>query len=271
MKTCPTCGMPMRLVVEAGRQRVWRCSKWYGLGGDHCPTTRPVDANKRLTIAEIADDMGQQALSSSQEQGRKQAGYRRIAGSITKLETGRQYLSDDENAALNEAASILSRLGDAAEKAKKVKKPIEEDQRQAVARRSAEALRLLAPLSQSEDAMELIGIALVLFEIVNSRVPWHPASIDVIKRRQRKGEPFTDSLCREAKREIAHLCQSLAKTIAWRETGSIDDAVHKVREKVEQDRERLLATHHDLVTALHTLLNIEASPNVVPINTDAKP
>lgn len=130
MKQCPNCGKPMRLVrwmVGEEPRREWRCQDRDRVIDGGCATSEDIPINKSLPVATIAEDMAQTPFSSSKEAQTRQAGFRRVAGSIRKLKGGQKYLSKSELKTLHSAAAIFERLGAAAERAKRVRKRLEEE------------------------------------------------------------------------------------------------------------------------------------------------
>lgn len=122
MKTCKNCGAVMRITADDCCERSWKCEKWFTLGPQSCLTLELMPPNVILDVATIADDMVRLPYLTLSELQREQTAYRRIANSLIKLPSGHKYLSSKEHEAINQAISIIEKLGDAAEKAKRMKK-----------------------------------------------------------------------------------------------------------------------------------------------------
>ena len=131
MFSCPACGRPMRIVVRAGR-RSWSCTG--RTASPACTFEQGIADDIRLS----ADDIAQAALygrDNGDQLARDQAAHRRTAGALERVDADSPYLSGKERDLLRQAATVLRRLGEAAEVAKRQKKQREKDLAQVAKRR----------------------------------------------------------------------------------------------------------------------------------------
>ncbi len=258
---CPTCGKPMR-IVRPGLSRQWRCSGWHRLGVDTCTTTIPIPDDEQLPIAMIAEDMARQAFANSDYQGKKQASYRRIAGSLMKLEEGREYLSLAELSTLHEAAEILQRLGTAAEKAKREKKRLEEEAKRIQVQREKAASQALSGRFASDDLVEFAVTTLALHAVANRHDPWSAGWIKHIMRRPHADESLKTAIKSEIRVEHNDILRDIVSTLAYRDQ-PIESQVQKLVEDLEDQKQRYMSSA--VIRELREALAIEDTPNVVKL------
>lgn len=258
MKACPKCGKPMKIERET-YGRVWRCTDWYRMSGEACITTVKIPSDMQLSIMEMAEDMARH-FGTSGEHGKKQAGYRRIAGSLEKLDRGKEYLSDSEIKTLKKASMILQRLGDAAERAKREKGRIEEEDQRRREKREKEANKLLDRALDAENMVAMAIEVLALAEINNYHCPWSPGWVKRMEAKHRAGGSLQKSLEREIRHQYVHQRKELATSIAWRED-PVEDMVNKAQRHVEAQYEKL--KNAALIQELRENLAVEDAPNEV--------
>ena len=260
MKTCPQCGKPMRIARSPSRthQRHWLCTDY------RCGEIVLFADGERLSIAEITDSMAREALSSSDDQRKKQVAYRRTAGALSKIRNDCPFLSPEEDDALRAAAAVLARLGDAAEKAKKVKKQIEEADRKRRAERRAVAMEALQILLDGDDAMTLVRRALTLAHVVNSPSSYYLESGDRLSRGRKAGQSFSDALVRAAQAALNEHSGEAADSIA-RSEQPVDTLVATLLQRIEHDQAKITGDNCLLLDGYAEQLRIDAATNVVTL------
>lgn len=123
------------------------------------------------TIETIANRMARHAWDGSDRHRRAQTNFRRVSGSITSvIRDAGKYLDSDDQEALRAAAYILERLGQAAERAKRVSKMREQEQERLHGARRAEAEALLdaEPLVDPGDIEAMMEATVAIEEATHS-------------------------------------------------------------------------------------------------------
>ncbi len=260
---CPNCGKPMRIIREETKGqwgRIWRCSDWFKLSASSCLTTIAIPNDECLSIATISEDMARQAFSNSHEQGKKQAGYRRIAGSLNKLRDGREYLSDDELKLLRDAAEVLERLGTAAEKAKKYKKRLEEEEKRRLAQREQEAITLCRDIFDNSDLIELTVTTLTLAALDNTPTPLCKADVERVFKDAGTGL-IKDAITNLVTYEYNEVIRSIVGTIGYRNT-PVSDLVEEVKRNHDARCQNIRSLNGSLFQEIERVIQIEESDNV---------
>jgi gas vesicle protein len=242
--------------------RIWRCSDWLRFNGNDCYCTVSIPGDERLSIEIIAEDMARRSFNDSYHQGKKQAGYRRIAGSLTKLGEGREYLSDAELQTLQEAAEILQRLGTAAEKAKREKKRLEEEAKRLQEQREKTAKQALSGRFASDDLVEFAITTLGLHAVANRHDPWSAGWIKHLMRRPHADESLKTAIKSEIRVEHDDILRDIVSTLAYRDQ-PIETQVQKLVEDLEDQKQRY--TSSAVIRELREALAIEETPNVVKL------
>lgn len=262
---CPNCGKPMRIVRDQARYdsaRVWRCPDWLKLGPDPCHTVIPIPNDEQLPIATIAEDMARQAFANSDHQGKKQAGYRRIAGSLTKLDEGREYLSNAELQTLLDAGEILQRLGTAAEKAKKAKKRLEEEEKRRVQQREQVVREAIAGRFISDDLVAFATLTLALYSESRRLDPWRRGWIKQIRQRPNTNPELLTAIKNEITLENTDAVREIVASLSYSHR-PVDELVQELTDNVTE-KMRDYATSA-VIEELKEALAIEQTPNVVSL------
>lgn len=256
---CPKCGKAMVIRLSESI-RVWGCQDWDKFGDQYCATTIEIPSDERLPIAVIAEDMAQRAFTDSHEAGKRQAGFRRIAGSINKLMDGWQYLSESEFQALKEAAEVLERLGSAAEKAKGVKKRLEQEEKRRKEQRYKEADSLLARIYGSDDLLERAVNTLYLAAVNGRLVPFSVEDIERIFKDAGKGR-IKESLTNMVTYQYNEMRRELAGDFAWRQR-PLEELVKVARVDFNGKRALIKAENYQLLDAMKTVIAVDSGSNI---------
>lgn len=247
----------MRIRRDSTHSRHWSCPDF------RCGEVVPFTDGERLSIADIADSMAREAFSSSDEQRKKQGAYRRTAGALNNIREECPFLSAEDETALRDAASVLARLGDAAEKAKKIKKKIEQDAERRRAQRRTEAFTALQGLKDDEDVMRLATTALTIAHVVNRHASYYLIDADRIKRSS--GQSFREALIQASRHAIHEHIGEAADSIAWRDEQPVDVLVTKLLDQIAHDQASVVDEHRALLEKYRELLRIEDATNVVTL------
>ena len=240
--------------------RVWRCSDWYKFGGEPCLTSLPIPGDERLTIATIAEDMARESFSDSADQGKKQAGFRRIAGGLNKLKEGRQYLSDSEHETLKAAAELLERLGTAAEKAKRYKKKLEEEEKRRIDQRHREAMGLMKEAFNTTDLVAQAVTVLSLADLDHAPTPLHKSDVERVFNDPRTG-PIRTAIGNLVAREYDDVLRSIVSGIAYRHSPVVE-LVAEVKRKHAEHRDQIRSLNRPLLDEIERVIRIDESDNV---------
>lgn len=254
---CPDCGKPMKVKRLKNNVRVWTCTNDYGR--DACYGTVPIDGDEQLSIGTMAEGMARAAFTDSSEHAKKQSSYRRIAGSLGKLRVGQEYLSDTELRTLDDAAAILQRLGDAAEKAKKVKKRLEQEEEARRTKRAAEACQLLDARYESDKLVTWAGNILTLYRL-QPGYNLEPIRLDDLERLTRDAaSPITRAIRNFLFRAYRDVRDELVSHIVY-EKRPVDELVAIVVEKFPTAP--LTAQDRAVLDTIEQLVQVEETENV---------
>ncbi|MES9902180.1 MAG: zinc ribbon domain-containing protein [Sedimenticola sp.] len=262
MKKCPECGRNMRLHRELLRgtwRREWSCRS-VSLSGKHCYGAVAIPGDERLTISAIADDMALQSFSGSYAQGKKQAGFRRIAGGLRNLREGRDYLSDDEHQVLMKSIEILERLGSVAEKAKKVKKQLEDAEKRRLEERSKTASKLASARFGTSDVLALAVNTLALADVLSTAAPFRAKDVDYIFNRADEGG-LKESLSTMIKDDYGDVLQTLVGGVAYKDE-PVEALIDRVGDAFDERREAVSKLNQLVIERIEVALMVAASSNV---------
>lgn len=269
-KLCPTCGRPMRIKRDTRgghARRIWRCPNWSSLGRDTCLTEYEVDPDEQLSTQDIAEDMAREAFGSSQEQGRKQASFRRIAGMLNNME-GLHYLAEDELQALKAAAAVCERLGSASERAKKAKKRIEDEEAQRQAQRRRALDKQIEGLFTATDLVTLAANTLALRQIENRHAPWQAGWVKSLQRKLPADTTLLDVVTREIRLEFDDACRHLAGSLAWRDE-PVERLMRDTQQQFETARDYVFRVQGTVLDELREMLAVESGANIVRLHHGA--
>jgi len=204
-KKCGKCGKAMRLSIS-GSTRQWECRD--------CFFSEPIDDEYKLSISEMAvailADEG--FFSRSDDFKKKQANIRRILGGLRRLRLD-EYLASEERAALSKVINVLDRFGDAAEKAKKLKKAAEDAEKARVSLRQQQAETILMERYSSEQLPVLLRHGYVMSLVNNER--FGGLSADGIRHFRTFGNPRYEHVAQAIRRGFNDEISSLASGVAY--------------------------------------------------------
>jgi len=268
MPLCPNCQQPMR-IGRADKSRAWSCRKMGCIRSSGSYISIPNVTN--LSIAEMAEDMALGFFNSSADQAKQQATFRRLAGGLNKLESGKKYLSDPELQTIRDAARVLERLGSAAERAKKEKKRLEKEKEQREAARKAEAKQFIAAFSEHDNVMDIALNALTLSDIhATSRYDqaFNQEDLQSLIKHARPEQLLT-SIENKITRSLQAQINKAADTISWQDQ-SVSDCIKQLRVKFNEHRETCRSAHRDLLADLQTAMTVESSDKIERLKTNFK-
>lgn len=263
MKVCPKCGRPMTLVQRMSgddSRREWRCQDREYVIGDACTASEEIPPEKQLSVADIADDMARTSFHSSKEARTGQTGLRRVAGSIKKLKWGIKYLSNRERKTLMAAAAILERLGAAAERAKRERKRLEDEEKERRAQRRIDAEARSRHLFSADDAVGRAITVFVLAQLCNRHPPWSADWVARLQSHRQRGISLRMALEREIEAAFNRLLSDFVDDQAWRRE-PVAELIAAA--KHEYDQIRATIYRDPVIEKLREVLAIESGSNVV--------
>ena len=263
MEHCPDCGRAVRVALRSGR-RYWSCTGRYQ--SPSCSFEKAIPDDERLATEVIAK-ASVQSRDNGDQLAKDQAKYRRNAGGLDKVIEESLYLSGPERDVMRQAASILRRLGDAAEVAKRKKKQWEKAREAQATRRREEVYKALkaryldAGLSAGDTYLVLSALARrnhsePLFSRERLQTVFDHSLV--------KREPFAQALKRELDFDLRRAIEEEARFVGYGH-GDMAAALRDLFADIDQRLPDIREMEDRMLTAIDDMLAVAGDPKIVPL------